>query len=286
MSGLRSCSTRIFGDGSLPKIWYYGAVNTPWSIIFGYELGQSKNAQAVYNMIVRAALQYKHRGLPPGFAVRIDSGTLTDAIFGLNSHDTVELNGKQLSGQKVKELFITTILLKRLETKFVPGDGFFIVLPEEEGSCDTAVMVVKPDAKVSIPAPGQLKVDKSVTQFLFQIKEYTDFARLKGDEFITPQDVDPAAIAGVTKKEYEEFILVFIRDFLTYKSEEMQEFFAQHQNWIIISSPASLEHDGKPISLDPGKHNYAVSYPWDTLSIEIFDRPPSMLTDEELKRHR
>ena len=91
-------------------------MDTSWKIVFPYRLSATKNAQAVYDDLFKAALTYRFRHTPL-WAVPIDSETLTSAIFDLNNHDTVHIGSKAVTGQQLKELFITTIFLKQLETQ-------------------------------------------------------------------------------------------------------------------------------------------------------------------------
>jgi len=100
-------------------------MDTSWKIVFPYRLSAQKNAQAVYDTLFRAALKYRFRNTPL-WAVPVNSDTLTDAIFDLNNHDTVPVDTKIITGQQLKELFITTIFLKHLETRFTQGAAFFI----------------------------------------------------------------------------------------------------------------------------------------------------------------
>ena len=88
-------------------------MNIPWKIIFHYQLGHKTNSQAVYDEIFKAALIYKFRNLSD-FVVPVNSQSLTDAIFNLTDHDRIKIANKIISGQKIKELFITTIFLKFL----------------------------------------------------------------------------------------------------------------------------------------------------------------------------
>jgi len=258
-------------------------VNTPWKIVNYYKVGSAQNAQTFYDKLFQIALSYKFRKLPRGFATPVNNQTLTDAIFDLTSHDILKIDDKEINGQKVKELFVTVILLKRLETKFENNDTVFIVVPEAETSCDTAIFVAKSDAKFKLLKNDGLKLDDSHTQFHFQVKELTDFNRLTGEELLTPKNVTSTDIAAVTRKKYKEEVLVFMRDFFIYQSENFKNFFETHPNYILISMPDQIVKDNMPIALDPDKHNYIVTLPT-MFTIESFSRPSTLLTEEQIKK--
>ncbi len=259
-------------------------MNTPWKIIYGYTLSSTTNAQAIYEDLIKSALAYKFRGLN-GFAVPVDGRAITEAIFGLNAHDQVSVRDGRImiSGQSLKEVFITTIFLKRLESKFKIGDNFNLVLPESVTSVDTAVMVVEAGSKVVPVNPKLLKLTKQHVPFEFQVKEYFDFERLDEANLLTPVGVDLAKIQKVAG-QYTESTLIFMRELLDYRSIEMEKFFQDHPNCYLISATNQIVVDGKDVPLDGSKHNYVISYPGNTMSVESFERPRFLLSDDQMKR--
>lgn len=253
-------------------------MNISWKPIMSYEL-DADGAQAAYDAIFKAALSYKFRksGLS---AVPIYSEMLTDAIFKLNSHDQLELGSKTIDGQKVKELFITTIFLKHLERQFDQGDQFFIALPEEETSCDTAVFVSKRGVPTQGMGSKKLKLSPNHHPFLFQIKEYVDFNKLSENQLELPEPVNPEEIERYVQK-YSEHVLIFVRKLLNYRSDDLKKFFQKNTNCCLISSPFDVETIPKrsatgeyePIRLDSSKHNYVITLANETFAIASFARP-------------
>lgn len=257
-------------------------MHTQWKPVFHYQLGQG-SAQAIYDALIKVALTHKFRGLNK-FAVPVDNKTLTGAIFDLNDHDQVIIgNGRKLSGQKIKELFITSIFLKRLETDFAAGDNFFIAVPEIETGCDTAIFVVKSGIKLEAQNLVQLKLPEDHYAFEFQVKEYVDFERLKTATILTPKNVDVEKISKMVAN-YDQNVLVYMRDYMNYNSQEFKDFFKEHPNCYLISSPQDILKDGKSIKLDPDKHNYIITFPQETMSIESFDRPRFLIDSKKIKR--
>ncbi len=246
-------------------------MHTSWEIVFGYEYGSATNAQTVYDQIFKASLTYKFKSLKQ-YAIPVSGKVLTEAIFDLTAHDHVKIGHRIINGQKIKELFVTSIFLKRLETRFAYGDRFFIVIPETETSCDTAVMVAKADVKLDPLNPKKLKLPIDHYPFEFQIKEFFDFERMQQEAILTAKKVTADEVSVVTG-HYEENVLVFMRDFMNYHSDEFNEFFKEHQNTYLISATNMIQIDGKEIALDLDKHNYVITFPGDTFSVETFNWP-------------
>lgn len=257
-------------------------MNTPWKLIFQYKLSSRANAQEIYNQIFEAALKYKFRGVRK-FAVPVNSVTLTEAIFDLKSTDKLRIANKVINGQKIKELFITTIFLKRLETKRQKGDEFFIVIPESETSCDTAIMIAGSESKPI--SETKLKLSQDHDAYLFQIKEYFDFERSREEGLLTIKDLDKEKISKLVGKwKYTENVLVFMRELLSYQSEDIKEFFDKNQNCLLISVPQDITVDGKNIELDPDKHNFIITFSDQTFSLESFERPNFLLDTAQIQQ--
>lgn len=254
-------------------------MQTPWKIICGYTLGPATNAQAVYEELFKAALSYKYRGIPR-VAVPVNGRELTDAIFTLNSHDVLRAGNKQINGQQLKELFITTLFLKRLETQFQEGNFFFLVLPVEEESCDTAVIVANADAKLHVVNGTQVRIPKEHVPFEFQIKEYINYQKSQNLALLVPERVDISKLKKIAG-QYTENVLIFMRAFSNYHSEDTKDFFKEHPNCYLISIPDAImiipqnstEEQYQPIQLNKEKHNYIITYPEQTFSVISFDPP-------------
>lgn len=261
-------------------------MDTSWKIIFHYQVSSQTNSQVVYDEIFKAALTYKFRNLS-GFAIPVDGRTLTGAIFNLTDHDKIKIANKIISGQKLKELFITTIFLKFLESKFPKSSFFFIVLPENEGSIDTAVMVTKPENLPKEVNKTKLKLPKEHYPYYFQVKEYVDFKRLQSDDLLALQPIDVKKLNKITGT-YDESVIIFMRDFMQYSSEDLKQFFAEHPNCYLIAHPDQSQItyipkgsiDGLPqtVKFDSSKHNYLITFGDQTFSSVSFNRPNFLLS--------
>jgi hypothetical protein len=252
-----------------------------WEIIFQYQLGISGNAQIVYDKIFKAALTYKFKDVK-GFAVPVDNKVLTESIFGLTSHDKIEIERRIINGQKIKELFITSIVLKWIESKFEKGDYFFIVITENETSCDTAVMVAKKDSVLRPIDEKQLMFPEEHFPFEFQVKEYFDFKRMKEDPLLISKEIDIKKMEKIVK-QYSEITLIYVRDYIDYESDKMIDFFEKHKDCYLISSPAQIKKDGKEIPLNYDKNNYIITLPQQAMVIESFDKPSFLLKEKPLE---
>lgn len=263
-------------------------MDTSWKIIFYYTIGSGITAQAIYDEIIKVALSYK---MKKSFlnAVPASGQYITDAIFGLKGNDKVQLYGKKINGQKIKEIFITTLFLKYFETRLEKGSTIFIVLPEKETSCDVAFMVSNPEARATVTKKGQLRLDQDHWKFLFQVKEYFDYKKAKSDGLIVPEKIEIDKLEAMANP-YSEDVLIFSRVFSDYQSGDMEEFFEKHTNCYLISAPESVEivsedsPDKKPraVKLNPNKHNYIITCPGNTFSIVEFNRPGYLV---ELKQN-
>ncbi len=265
----------------------------PWNIIFSCQKGTRANAQAVYNELMHAALMYRY-GKTGLAAVPVDDKSLTESIFNLTDHDkiTTRFEGvkRHITGKDLKELFIASILFKYIEEmpKYVDGTGLFVVLPIEVGSCDVGVIASK---SIDVKPHGcdALRLSPEHDPYLLQIKEYYDHARNK-EPILTPKAVDVIRLKKIVDG-YEEYVLILIRDFIDFKSDQLKQFFKEHSKVILISMPrqASLPFtntEGKmeQVSLPAGKHNYLLTFPGSVFSIVSFDWPPFLVPEFRITR--
>jgi len=258
---------------------------TPWKIIFQYQLNSRVDSQILYDEIFKSALMYKFCGMT-GFTIPVNSKILTEAIFNLNDHDKLKFRNIEVSGKKLKELFITTIFLKVLESKFPKLSSFFVVVPEKERSVDTAVMITEPDVLLIKIDGTQFKLPKECHQFLFQVKEYVDFKRLQSDNFLSIQPIDVDKLNKVAGT-YDEITIIFMRDFMQYHSDDLKDFFAAHPNCYLIATPDqsltkyipnnSTSRIPEKVKFNPSKHNYIITFSGQAFIVVSFDRPRFLL---------
>ncbi|MEX1997918.1 MAG: hypothetical protein WEA04_04580 [Candidatus Andersenbacteria bacterium] len=265
-------------------------MDTSWKLVFAYRLSAEKNAQTIYDALFKAALKYRFRRAPL-WAVPVNSEILTNAIFDLDNHDTVPIGLKTVTGQQLKELFITTLFLKQLERQFKPGAAFFMVLPETDSSCDTAVMVVeKENQEIKALDAKRMKLPQEHVPFLFQVKEYVNYEQLTQDELSLPQPMD---MQRIEKKvvPYSENVLFFMRELFEYRSDDFKEFLEKHPNCFFLSSPYDITRippDSKtqefePVPLDSNKHNYVLTLAGETFAVVSFERPKFLVDEETMK---
>lgn len=256
-------------------------LNAEWQIIFNYPLCGEGSAQAVWDEVFRVALQYKAKKLGVA-AVEATAQSLTEAIFNLTDHDQIDIAGKTINGQKVKEIFITTIFLKYLETKFKEGDHVFLVIPREETSSDTAIMIAPKDAPAKALNEKQIKLTQNHFPYQFQVKEYFNFQRMQQEDLEIRDFTSDCLEKTLKNKKYSELILIYIRDLMNYKSEQIEEFFSNHPNSYLISATNHIEVDDKEIALDSSQYNFVISFPdGHSMYHAIFNRPRSLVNTEQ-----
>ena len=263
-------------------------MQTPWKPIFGYDLSETQNSQKIYDEIFKAALTHKfaNSGLS---AIPVNGKALTDAIFNLDSHDNITiLPGKIVNGQKLKELFITTIFLKFLESKLSYGSLIYIAVPHAESSVDAAVLVAESNTPLVIIDDRTARLPKLHASFEFQIKEYVDHQRLKEARIVIPEPIDVERLTNVAGS-YKEIVLVYLRAFVNFNSDDVKEFFEVNPNcYLIHPFSGTLEYTpsgdvgNEPVTIQSkvDKHNFVVVFPSGAFSTIAFD-PPSVLVKVE-----
>lgn len=126
----------------------------------------------------------------------------------------------------------------------------------------------------------QLRIPKEHVPFEFQIKEYMSYQKPQDLALLIPEKVDISKLKKVAG-QYTENVLIFMRTFSNYHSEDTKDFFKEHPNSYLISVPDEImiipqdspEEQYQPVRLNKEKHNYIISYPEQTFSIVSFDRP-------------
>ncbi len=257
-------------------------MKTQWTPLFQYQYSDTHNSQNIYEQIFHTALQYRYNNIN-GLGVQITIKDMTDAVFGINAQDKVMLAGKEINGQKLKELFIVSIMLKQVENKFTKGDYFFISIPKQETSCDVAVFVVKKEDAVFATDKKRIILPEKHLPFNFQVKEYFDYFDYAGYEsgISIPKETDIGRLSKMVAG-YEEIVLVFMRNLAVFESEKFKDFFLKNPDTYLISVPAEITVDGKRLlELDSKKHNYIITFPNQKFSIESFNKPRLLLTEEE-----
>ena len=268
----------------LSDFLYSYFVNTSWKIIFVLQKGTKANAQRANAELIRTALLHRYGNTRLG-AIPISDAELTDAIFGINAQDKLDLDFegpmKHITGQDLKELFIATILAKHLEerSKYPVGTGFFIVIPNTPGSCDVNILISKPDL-VKNHYDTALRLTPDHEAYPLQIKESFDHERL-AEKIMIPAEIDVARLDKLVGS-YEELTIVYMRELLIVDSGRLDEFFKKHKNVILIAiptgdgipyTPKGSEEKPEKISLPDNKNNYMITFNTDTFAIVSFDKP-------------
>ena len=83
-----------------------------------------------------------------------------------------------------------------------------------------------------------------------------------------------------------------MRDLSHYRSEDIKEFLDKHPKTYLISVPTDITFTPKdspndepiPLKLDPLKHNYLITFPGVTFATLSFERPQSLLSEEQIKQ--
>ena len=233
-----------------------------WKIVGGED-----RAQNVFDDIVKSAMLYRFKNFKSG-AFPVDP-FLTDAIFGLNSHDEVPLPmyGSKINGQKLKELFITTIFAKAMqENGRYNGKAMFITLPIKDEGGDVGIFSVDPDG-YKIDKEGFIVMAKETEAAIFQVKEYVDYEKLKSSRIIVNEPIDPKFFHIDKLKTYsEEVILIYIRDARVFNTLDLKEALKELKGkkvYVLLSFNANIpQGDGTVIKLMPNCYNFLIIDVW------------------------
>jgi len=193
---------------------------------FWFSFRKTEDTQMLFNELLLKALMYKY---PINkFILPINNKMITEAIFGLNSKDQLEINYKSrndsimINGQDFKELFIALIYarflrsLKNWEDVDFTNKNVVLVKAEEDSDIDFVIAAV-----------DQFQVDSNKIDFrksdgiLFysQIKEYYEYENNTSESNILeiPQIFDFEKFSEKIFKKYGDietlFFIVFIRSF-------------------------------------------------------------------------
>jgi len=251
-------------------------INRQEQLICSFKGGQN-GAQSFFHELIKEALKRKFGNL----IVRVNGVALTEAIFNLTDHDTLEIYNKKVNGQRFKELFVASIYLRWIENE--NKDKIIVVsvpLPLKEESYD--VMVYATDK-------GSLKANKNGTVFLpkntirypIQIKEKFDYLEYSKPSMLTLQEIDVEALKEAIKG-YSELVLIYTRGFYHFDSEDFRNFLEQNKNVGIILKPIeqriklTYQKETKEIVFNKDKYNFLL-VSWNGTMPITFDRPPFLV---------
>jgi len=191
--------------------------------------------ESFFQDILWATLKYKFRhSMSP---LLVNGKIMTDSVFELTDHENLHLYGKKYNGQRIRELFIVSIYLK----KFLHGGYKYLVisLPEKEESWDVCISLTNEREKM---IDGKPHLGDDQVGITIQVKEHFDN---KGER----SSFDLDFISRKVKYHKDEFFLFFNRDFLVSGPEEqrkLEEFLSLHENICLLSITGSvLDEKGK-----------------------------------------
>jgi hypothetical protein len=220
-----------------------------------------ENIQLLFNKIIGVALNKKYAKTQ-----KINSIELTNAIFQLTDHEILIFEGKKHNGQRIKELFITSIFIK----KFLSHPEFqniTISIPPREESYDICV-------SMSSSPPRTIENNRGTIDGVainLQIKEHFDFS-LKRDYY------DLEYIKKKTQAR-EEIFLFFNRDYINLSPQEgeaLENFLLENKNIAILSAVKSIK-DEKGNELLP-KNKFSFLLHLNSQKIGLHFDIPSFLT--------
>lgn len=229
--------------------------------ICDFETGKNYS-QVLFNTILKSALNYKYSHFNC-LAVLLSCKDITNAIFCLSAQDFLPLFDKNINGQKIKELFIAAIYIKYLDATNI-NKSIFVAIPFVEESYDIAIYITKKGNYRRIKEGNRCKLSGHYMAYHIQIKEEFDYNAYKNNFQKLKSGLN---IESFEKKvaSYDELILIFMRDYGRYNTDEAKLFLKKNKNVGIISMPSLEQKEifitdgidkGKKIILDEGKYNF------------------------------
>ena len=238
------------------------SVHIMWKLIGGQD-----RAQDVFEDLVKSALLYHLKDFKSGL-FPVDS-LINDAIFGLNVQDMVPLPmyDVTISGQQLKELFVTTIFTKEMQNiKRFEGKTMFLTPPLRDEGADAGVFVIDSDGYYT-DKDGFIVITKENESAIFQVKEYVDYQSMKNDKIVIPKPLDPEFFHIKKLKTYnEEIILIYIRDSRVFTVLDLRAALEELKGkkvYILLSFLANIPlGDGKEYKLVPDCYNFLIINVW------------------------
>lgn len=218
--------------------------------------------QIFFNEILKSALSYKYKDAKNS-AIPVTKKDITNAIFSLSAKDRITLFGKAINGQKIKELFIAAVYLRYLDLDLINrGKMILVSIPFKEESYDVAIFITE---KKNFKIDGnKCQLPKHSIAYYIQIKEEFDYKAYKNDDKAPKKGLN---IKSLEKKSssYNELVLIFMRDFCIFNSDEAESFLKKNINVGLINMPSLEQKEititggrdmGKKIILDEKKYNF------------------------------
>lgn len=156
-------------------------------------------------------------------------------VFEFNQSDKIRMvDGDVLDGKKLREIFITTIFAKFLDSGCLTDNAitnkrvFVCYNPEERSGIDTAIFIPENPILAEKGSERFIAVaGKSSLNYVIQVKEYFDYNEFRG-KIETPKEFNVQKFNVGKLMSYDEIILIYIRGFCELDIEQIRKDLEQH----------------------------------------------------------
>jgi len=202
--------------------------------------GINNDVQDFFDLLISKTLNYYANTRKKRWKFNIYN--IEDFMFGLGVKDKLLINNKMINGQRMQELFITTIFCKLLEERCKEkSEIIFICIPFEEKAYDSMVVtanknklrIYKNEKERAVFMPEtENGIYKDGFLARFQIKIYFDFknySEFKKSVTIKPYPVDKDIINLEKLNICQENVLYYFRGPVLIDSDELIKIFKDFQ---------------------------------------------------------
>lgn len=202
-------------------------------IAFAPMVSGQNESQFLFDDLIRTALFHRFARMYNFSAIPINQKIVTEAVFDLRRRDKIFLRDAWIDGQKFKELFISCIWMRYLESRIPRGWLIYFGYPETETDVDIVVATGPRECFQNNYSQTKILSEPAFCHG-FQIKEYFDFKRSQ-QPILAPKQVSSNEILQLMG-DYEVPVLIYSRDFVDFESSRMRQLYASGKNFVIASS--------------------------------------------------
>ena len=193
---------------------------------------KEKDIDAFFYQVLSVCIAYKY----PNQQVLINGVSLTRCVFDLTDHDEFEFLGKKQNGQRMKEVFVAAVYMKKFLSMKDSYKYIALGIPENEESYDVTIALFNEKPKEY--TKGVAVLGKDHVAFPLQIKEHFDFSKKRNQW-------DVEFLSKKTHGRSDELFLFYNRDPIFFnESPKLESFLEKNKNIDLLTAGHVLDRKG------------------------------------------